>query len=572
MMKKWSLTRVIATAGCIIAAASAAVFMVLLSDRTGESFTEAEYPFENARMITPKTYGSYGELMFAYIGEHNYIYNLDDESVPLVYQPAKELLYASDDSVLYTASCEMDHTHPGRESIIQELQTGEQENRLHTIARVTVDPCWSSNDEVIYYVEDQAPKQLCTFEPLTSTSEAAATFEEEITGLRISSDGLLVTLADGNELLYVPLSKQLTEPGISARGQMITVCEQYDLLLSPEGRLSYHWQGSDETVTIAEGVINGISHQDNEIYYLQQTAEGTALMSFIVSEEQHHRLTSLDSSILPQLTADADYAFVVSEQGIVYRYDIQQGSLIPFCFIDPDTVRAPLISLFDYRLMIYDLHREADDCFCYAVPAHIILSDETIGQNTERAEDILADASDAVQFPELRFLSMGSTGESVLELQRIFTAHGYMNQEPTGIFDVATMQATAAAQADLELKETGCADRLFQVLFAESDASNQLHDIVRGDDGTRVRDVRARLTTLGYMLPSPAGQCDDAMIHAVELYCARSGIAFSGTITEEIQQSLFEKEAPGFDGFLDLKAGDTGEACYRLNERLRALG
>ena len=30
MMKKWSLTRVIATAGCIIAAASAAVFMVLL--------------------------------------------------------------------------------------------------------------------------------------------------------------------------------------------------------------------------------------------------------------------------------------------------------------------------------------------------------------------------------------------------------------------------------------------------------------------------------------------------------------------------------------------------------------
>ena len=124
-MKKWTLTRIIATIGCILAAISLAVFLALATDRTEDPTDNSAQHFENARLITPKTFGSYGELMFAYVGNGNYLYNLDDESVPLVYQPVKELLYASDDSVLYTASCELDASHLGRESVIQELQIGE---------------------------------------------------------------------------------------------------------------------------------------------------------------------------------------------------------------------------------------------------------------------------------------------------------------------------------------------------------------------------------------------------------------------------------------------------------------
>ena len=253
-MSKWSLTRKIATVGCILAAISLSVFIILASDRTEDSSDTTAMPFVNAAVISPKTYGSYGELMFAYVGQGNRLYNLDNESNPVINQPVRELLYASDDSILYTVACELDHSHLGRESVIQELQIGEQENRLNTIAIVTIDPCWSSNDEVIYYTEDSSPNQLCTFEPLTSTTEVAATFDRDIKGLRISSDGLLVTLSDGSEMLYVPLSKQLADPGIPTKGNTITVCEQYDLFLTPEGTLSYHWQGSGELVTIAENV------------------------------------------------------------------------------------------------------------------------------------------------------------------------------------------------------------------------------------------------------------------------------------------------------------------------------
>ena len=74
-MKKWTLTRLIATVGCTLAAISLAVFLALATDRTKESTDDSAQQFENARLITPRTFGSYGELMFAYVGKGNYLYN-----------------------------------------------------------------------------------------------------------------------------------------------------------------------------------------------------------------------------------------------------------------------------------------------------------------------------------------------------------------------------------------------------------------------------------------------------------------------------------------------------------------
>lgn len=571
-MRKWSLTRIIATCGCILAAISLSVFLVLATDRVDESYSGSDLPFYNARMITPRTFGSYGELMFAYVGSQNYLYNLDDESVPLIEQPVKELLYASDDSVLYTASCEVDIHHLGRESVIQELQVGEQENHLNTIARVTVDPCWSSNDEVIYYVEDANPTQLCTFEPLTSTSEVAAEFEDDITGLRISSDGLLVTLKSGSELLYVPLSKQLTEPGIPTKGNIITVCEQYDLFLSPEGTLSYHWQGSDELVKIADDVLTGISHQDNEIYYIQRSADGINLMAFIVSEEQHHTLASLDNSILPQLTADADFAFVINEQGVVYRFDIQSNTIMPYHFIDMDSVKAPLISLFDYRLMIYDISKEPDATFCYFLSCDSLLSDEEQEQNQERAAEILENNADYAQNQELSYMAMGSTGEAVRTLQAQLNALGYLNCEPTGVYGAETMYAVMLAQTNIGMEVTGIANRLFQTILSASDPSPELQPISLGDSGFNVRNLSARMKTLGYSVAPSVVECDDSMLKAMELYCSQNGLAFEGVITVEMQESLYANDAPARAGYLDLSQGDISESVYAVNDRLHILG
>ena len=569
-MKKWTLTRIIATTGCLLAAISLAVFLALASDRVEDSSNDPTQRYENARLITPKTFGSYGELMFAYAGENNYLYDLDNESIPLICQPVKELLYASDDSVLYTASCEMDSAHPGRESVIQELQIGTQGNRVHTIAQVTVDPCWSSNDEVIYYVEDEAANRLCTFEPLTSTSEIAAEFEQDIIGLRISSDGLLVMLDDSMELLYVPLSKQLTVPGFVAKGSVITVCEQYDLLLSAEGSLSYHWQGADDTVLISEDVLIGISHQDNEIYYIHQSSGRTELMCYTVSEEQHQVLASLDSNVLPQLTSDADYAFVLTEQGIVYRYDIQESILIPYHFIDTASVRAPMISLFDYRLMIYDLAKEQDASYCYSIPSDVALTAEETEQLAQQAKDLTTEAGELDFSSEISFLSMGSTGEKVLALQNILNSRGYLQVAPTGIYGTETLYAVSTAQSDLNLPETGFADRLFQTLLVRSDASNQIRSILENDDGIRARNLTARLITLGYILQSDAER-PNKLQDGVALYCAQNNLPFDGAITEDIQLAIFSKDALLYSGYHELVPGDRGEACSAVNEQLFRL-
>ena len=571
-MKKWSLTRIIATFGCLVASISLALFIVLASDRSVDTGEGLSLPFANASLIRPKNYGSYGELMFAYVGPNNYLYNLDDETHPLIQQPVKELLYASDDSVLYTASCELDYSHPGRESIIQELQIGEQENRLNTIARVTIDPCWSSNDEVIYFVEDAALNQLRTFEPLTSTTEIAATFESNVSGLRISSDGLLVTLSDGKEMLYVPLSKQLVDPGISTKGSQITVCEQYDLFLTQGGELFYHWQGAGELVPISENALIGISHQDNEIFYICQTGEETSLMSFIVSEEQHNTLHLLDNTILPQLTSDADYAFMLNEQGVVYRYDIQNGDLIPYTFIDMETVKAPMISIFDYRLMVYDLFKEPDASFCYSIPGDSILTQDEIEQNMEREAELSADASDQQQFPEYSYLSMGSLGEPVTLLQNQLCQLGYLPFEPTGFYGVETMHAVSLAQSEMSLVENGNANRFFQSMLNTASEGFQFLSLSLGDAGTRVSDVKSRLITLGYMVVAPDNTCDSRMLEAIEKYCIQNGINYDSSISEELQRSILAKDAAPYDGFLALKENDVSESSTILNARLKSLG
>ncbi len=570
-MKKWTKTRAVATVGCTLASVSLAIFFALASDRTQEDSDAPEQRYENARLITPKTFGSYGELMFAYVGAGNNLYDLDDESAPLIRQPVKELLYASDDSVLYTASCEIEPSHLGRESVIQELQIGAQENRVNTIARVTIDPCWSSNDEVIYYVEDGATNQLCTFEPLTSTSEIAARFEQEIVGLRISSDGLLVTLDDGAELLYVPLSKQLTEPGFSTKDSAITVCEQYDLLLSAEGTLSYHWQGADDTVLISEGVSIGISHQDNEIYYIRQSSGKADLMCFTVSEEQRQTLASLDGNVLPQLTSDADFAFVLTEQGIVYRYDIQEGVLIPYHFIDLESVRAPMISLFDYRLMVYDLAKEQDASYCYSIPSCSVLTQEEVERLAKEAADLTAEAEKTAFSSDVSLLSMGSTGDGVLSLQNALNARGYLQTAATGIYGVETMCAVSAAQSDLNLPETGYADGLFQTLLADSDIRDQLRPIAENDRGIRARNFTARLVTLGYILQSDSDNPESPQKGAA-LYCAQNGLQFDGVLSEDIQFSVFSKDAQPYEGHHALARGDRGEACSAVNEALFRLG
>lgn len=571
-MKKLSLTRLIATIGCLLASISFSIFLVLASDKTDPDILVTANAAETPRFITPKTMGSYGELMFAYIGEDNYLYNLDDETQPLLYQPVKELLYASDDSVLFLASCELNEAHLGRESQIQELMIGDHGNQLNTIAYVTLDPCWSSNDEVIYFVKDEEPSTLYTFEPLTSTTEASAQFDKNIIALRISSDGLLVTLEDSIEQLYVPLSKQLMPPSVSMQGMRITVCEQYDLLMGPEGTLLYHWQGADQSVQISENCIAALSHQDNEIYYIERTETETTLNAFIVSEEEHNRLAVLENSLLPQITSDADYAFMLDEQGVVYRYDIQSGSVLPYSFIDLSQVRMPMISLFDYRLMVYDLAVEPDQSFCYAVSATQTLSPAEIAKNTEHAAVLNEMNSDIHQYPEYSFLSMGSSGESVRQLQDLLLRCNYISTAPNGFYDVVTTEAVRQFQHDQGLPETGAASRIVQSILADVSAAPQRMPFSTGDQGMSVSAFQARLHTLGYMINRPTGIIDEQTLEAVRRFCRQQEYEMdTGMITSELITAIHNPTAEFCRTYLPLTLGDECAQAYQLNTKLAAL-
>ena len=373
-------------------------------------------------------------------------------------------------------------------------------------------------------------------------------------------------------MLYVPLSKQLVDPGISTKGSQITVCEQYDLFLTQGGELFYHWQGAGELVPISENALIGISHQDNEIFYICQTGEETSLMSFIVSEEQHNTLHLLDNTILPQLTSDADYAFMLNEQGVVYRYDIQNGDLIPYTFIDMETVKAPMISIFDYRLMVYDLFKEPDASFCYSIPGDSILTQDEIEQNMEREAELSADASDQQQFPEYSYLSMGSLGEPVTLLQNQLCQLGYLPFEPTGFYGVETMHAVSLAQSEMSLVENGNANRFFQSMLNTASDGFQFLPFSLGDVGTRISDVKSRLITLGYMVVTPDNVCDNSMLEAIEQYCAQTGKTYDSVISEELQRNILAKDAVPYDGFLTLKENDICESSIALNARLKSLG
>lgn len=573
MKKVFTLKRMIIAAGAVSATVVGSIFLIMYANQHSDSQSKSVEPSkQNAFVISPKTMGSYGELMFAYIGKDNYLYNLDDESKPLIDQPATQLLYASDDTVIYTASAELDDSHYGRESVIQELQVGDTGNVLNTIATVTVDPCWSSNDEVVYFVKDEDRKKLCTFEPLTSTTETAAEFDEEVTGLRISSDGLLVTTDSGTERLYVPLSKQLTDAYYDSQGSRLIVCEQYDLILTPDGTLSYRWLGSNDAVKVAEKVRVTCGYQDNEIMYIAQDEEGLSLNAYYVSEEQTEQLVKLSDNMLPQLTVSADYAFMADDSGVVYRYDIEGKQLVPFCKIK-DEVKNPMISVFDYRLMVYDLSREADSTFCYSLSANASPDEKTAEQLEESKEKSSQETNP--DFAEYTTLGMGSVGYDVTTLQSKLLELGYTDAEPTGIYDVNTTVAVQYVQESMREPATGIATPELQFrLFNEAVGKHKGYDGLSITlSGIRVRDAQARLRTLGYQKEPVTGIMDAPTVSALTRFAKQNGLEYSGNVfkTSDLKL-LLDKNAAEFSGSLPLEPGDCCPAVTKLNARLKTLG
>lgn len=571
--KTFTARQILVAVSAIVATVVGIAFLIMYSVSFVNKQTEKiQRPVTNSVVLAPENMGSYGEQMFAYIGKDNYIYNLDDESAPLIAQPAALLLYASDDTVIYTASAETEAQHYGRESVIQELQIGENENALFTIATVTIDPCWSSNDEVVYFVQEQNKRQLYTFEPLTSTTELAAEFEEDITGLRISSDGLLVTVESGKEKLYVPLSKKLTDAYYNSQGCRIIVCEQYDLILSPEGILYYRWLGSTEAEKISEHVFTTVEYQDNQILFIREDSEGLSLCAYYVSEVQTKELARLSENMLPQLTVSADYVFLIDSDFFVYRLSLDTNEMHPFCQIDA-SVKNPMISVFDYRLMVYDLSKEIDATFAYALDATRVLSETEILDLASLAESKAQDFNE--DYAEYQTLEMASIGQEVVDLQTKLSELGYFNQESTGIFDVGTGIAVQYLQEAMGLEPTGIATPAFQyMLYTDAVPEYEGYQALSpSSSGIRVADVQARLRTLGYLVQPVTSSVDENTEKALSCFASQNGFQYTGgVVMPELIDGLFSPNATAYHGHLPLRYGDCSPAVTDFNARLKELG
>lgn len=573
MKKIFTLKRVIAVISAISVTVCGSLFFVIyansqiktdtptqesVADEKGEETTKLNPSTVN--VITPSSECSYGELMFAYIGKNNYLYNLDKDKKPLVLERASSLLYASDDSVLYTASTETDANHPGREYVIRELQVGEKENTLNTISTVSLPPCWSSNDEVIYYVEEKDRKQLCTFEPLTSTVEKAAKFEEKIMGLRISSDGLLVTLESGEEELYVPLSKGLTKAHFDSRNCIIKVCEQYDLVITSKGELLYRWIGSSDAAKVSDNVITAQGYQDNEILYVKHTDKGNALYDYYVSEGKNKKLCDLPSNILPQLTVSAEYAFVIDESFNVFRYDMVKKEYSFFTHIDKNVLN-PMISVFDYRLMVYDLSRNPDNNFICEYSA----SKAPVRSKPFRHKH---------KGGRGHMLTMTSIGKDVLKLQQDLNKYGYLSDVPTGVFDINTMIAVEYLQNDMGYRQTGIVNPEMRMKLESEEQSKfqKFEALSLSSKGVRINDINERLFTLGYDVAPDKNNVTQKTNTALKNFAKENDVKSENIYGKALMKKLFSKEALKNNGYYELEEGDICVKANLLNERLKELG
>ena len=380
---------------------------------------------------------------------------------------------------------------------------------------------------------------------------------------------MLVTVESGSEMLYVPLSKQLTEAYYNCQGSHIIVCEQYDLILTPNGELSYRWLGSNDAVKISEQVVVTCGYQDNEVLYIQRNDEGVSLNAYYVSEEKTRELAKLPDNTLPQLTVSADYVFVIDDLSIVYRLNLDDDDFSPFCVID-DSVLNPLISVFDYRLMVYDLAKEIDATFCYSLNATVI-DESNVAQIQEMTNDHIRDGIES----EYLSLENGSIGHEVFEIQEKLVELGYLHFEPSGIFDIETTIAIMYLQSDLGMVENGIANGLIQnMVLQESVSPYQKYEALSStSSGQRVRDLQARLRTLEFSKTKISGIVDENTIAALTLFTTQNGFDYSGGVIQpSILDNLFNISTAKNKDHLTFEMGDTCQAVLSLNLRLKELG
>ena len=169
---------------------------------------------------------------------------------------------------------------------------------------------------------------------------------------------------------------------------------------------------------------------------------------------------------------------------------------------------------------------------------------------------------------KIEALSLGMSGDEVLELQKALKAYGYLSKDPNGTFDSATETAVKKFQFYNGLEVTGVADEMTIKLINEG-SSESYRVLWVGSYGFAVYSLQRALFDLGYLPAAP-----DAVFGR---YTKAALIAFQAAHGLETPDGgfgnwSFERLINDTEKFETLKTGDQGNDVKVMQNKLYTLG
>lgn len=184
------------------------------------------------------------------------------------------------------------------------------------------------------------------------------------------------------------------------------------------------------------------------------------------------------------------------------------------------------------------------------------------------------------------YLARGSRGTLVSQIQTRLKELGYYTIRVDGIFGVGTQSAVRAFQRNNGLSVTGIVNSEVYTAIMDANAigagsasSADYVELRRGNRGSAVVRLQARLQALGYYTISVDGIYGSGTQTAVRRFQRRNGITANGVATVYTQQVLFSASAIANStstttsgGYVYLHYGSNGDAVKRLQTALKNAG
>ena len=194
---------------------------------------------------------------------------------------------------------------------------------------------------------------------------------------------------------------------------------------------------------------------------------------------------------------------------------------------------------------------------------------EATGEADFNSQLILFSGS-AVENPNAGAVIYGMSGSAVTKLQERLKALRYTTDEPTGIFDDATLKAVNAYQknAGLEVSNSLSAEEL-KVLYSDKAVKSEDYDNLQvGYNGSDVKSLEGDLTKLGYYEGTITGEFNDELETAVQDYQKENKLEANGvaddTVRNSITKSIARQGSENAQGIITDTASVANEAMSGL--------